>query len=305
MRKLMLVMLVMSVVGAAGCGDLEVDYGDTANSKNTGLQTSLPPADSLNNDNVTATNNATNGSANNTTTNGSTNNTQPPVDEPPVLMCTAPETVCGEACVNTTSNPAHCGGCDQACPAGTMCAASECVCSGGDELCGGACVDTALSNQHCGGCNMACGGGQLCVNGDCIESTNVAGILQATNAFRASGADCGQYGVKAPAPPLSGDPELHIAAQVHADDMDVNDFFSHTGSDGSSFVVRIGRTNFSGQPIGENIAGGGSQPAGVVQRWVDSDGHCRNLMNPDATKIGIGYSAGGPYGTSWVQVFGR
>jgi uncharacterized protein YkwD len=108
-----------------------------------------------------------------------------------------------------------------------------------------------------------------------------------------------------PAPPLQGDSHLNEAAQAHAIDMGENDFFSHTGSDGSSFVDRVRRTDYSGFPMGENIAGGGAVPAGVVQRWIDSDGHCRNLMNPQATKLGVGYVADGPYGSSWVQVFGR
>ena len=135
--------------------------------------------------------------------------------------------------------------------------------------------------------------------------TEVDGVLAATNQWRASGADCGQYGTMDPAPPLQGDSHLNEAAQAHAIDMGENDFFSHTGSDGSSFVDRVRRTDYSGFPMGENIAGGGAVPAGVVQRWIDSDGHCRNLMNPQATKLGVGYVADGPYGSSWVQVFGR
>jgi len=101
------------------------------------------------------------------------------------------------------------------------------------------------------------------------------------------------------------DDNLNLAAQAHAADMSTNSFFSHTGSDGSNFVQRIGRTAFAGTPIGENIAAGQRSAADVVAGWVESDGHCRNLMNPQATKIGIGYTTGGPYGTLWVQVFGR
>jgi uncharacterized protein YkwD len=143
------------------------------------------------------------------------------------------------------------------------------------------------------------------VQGSCEQLTEIEGVLTATNQWRASGADCGQYGMMDPAPPLEADPHLNEAAQAHAVDMATNNFFSHTGSDGSSFSERIRRTDYSGFPMGENIAGGGTQPAGVVQRWIDSDGHCRNLMNPQATKLGVGFAEGGQYGTMWVQKFGR
>jgi len=133
----------------------------------------------------------------------------------------------------------------------------------------------------------------------------VEAALIATNAARAQNQDCGVNGVFEPAPPLEGVPSLHQAAQVHADDMAVNDFFDHVGSDGSSFAQRAQRAGFTGQPIGENIAGGSPTAQGAIDQWLGSDGHCANMMNPFATQIGIGFAPGGPYGTSWVQVFAR
>lgn len=232
--------------------------------------------------------------------------TEPEPDAEPVPMCPMGQDMCVEMCVDLTSNDEHCGACDNSCPANSSCTASSCACDAADEeICGDTCVDTTTSVEHCGDCDSPCSGGMICSSGQCVENSEVAGVLQQTNAARAAGADCGVYGVKDPAPALTGDPELHEAAQVHAADMAANDFFSHTGSDGSSFVDRINRTDFVGSPIGENIAAGYGSPSAVVAGWVDSDGHCRNLMNPSATKIGIGYTTGGPYGTLWVQVFGR
>lgn len=182
-------------------------------------------------------------------------------------------------------------------------------CPSDQSYCGGACVDTSSSDAHCGACDSPCAEGASCSGGSCesgVEvSAEVQGVLDATNAWRASGADCGTYGVKAPTGPLVLDPELNEAAQAHAEDMVANDFFDHTGSDGSDFSERVSRTDYTGFAVGENIAGGGEEAAGVVQRWVDSDGHCRNLMNPGAKHLGVGFKAGGPYGTMWVQVFGQ
>ncbi|MEZ4461516.1 MAG: CAP domain-containing protein [bacterium] len=237
---------------------------------------------------------------------------------------------CADSCVSLATDEMHCGACgvvcDGACVSGVCQPASdntptnnmgpdptpepepepepEPMCQVG-EMCGGVCVDTSNSFANCGTCGNACAGGQACISGSCMEVTEVQGVLAETNAARAAGQNCGVYGQYAPTGPLALDDNLNIAAQAHAADMSTNNFFSHTGSDGSSFVVRIGRTAFSGTPIGENIAAGQRSPAQVVAGWVDSDGHCRNLMNPQATKIGIGYTTGGPYGTLWVQVFGR
>lgn len=218
--------------------------------------------------------------------------------------CGAGEGMCDGVCTDLIENDAHCGECGRACDGGRVCAAAQCVCEVA-EFCGGACVDTTSNSQHCGMCDNACAGGEACVGGDCMAVGEVEGVLIATNAARAAGADCGSEGTFAPTNPLQGDPLLHQAAQVHADDMAANDFFSHTGSDGSSFSQRIARTGFQGQPIGENIAAGNRTAEATVQQWLNSDGHCRNLMNPNATKLGVGYTLGGPYGTLWVQVFAR
>jgi hypothetical protein len=256
-------------------------------------------------DSNTSVNGSTNGSSGIA---GSTNSTNAGGGggggDPMTPMCLEGQALCDGACIDVTEDDANCGDCGVQCGDGQICAASECGCEVG-ELCGSECVDTTMNQMHCGECDNPCVGGQVCVDGGCMQLTEVEAVVAATNQARAEGQDCGAYGVFDPAPPLDGDPNLHIAAQAHADDMSQNDFFSHTGSDGSSFAQRIGRTDFSGQPLGENIAAGQRSPEEAVAGWIDSDGHCRNLMNPNATKIGVGYQTGGPYGTLWVQVFAR
>jgi uncharacterized protein YkwD len=37
---------------------------------------------------------------------------------------------------------------------------------------------------------------------------------------------------------------------------------------------------------------------------MNSPGHRRNILSRDVSQIGIGFVAGGEYGTTWVQVFG-
>jgi len=107
---------------------------------------------------------------------------------------------------------------------------------------------------------------------------------------RAEGADGGLHGSFPPAGPVMMNRELQVAARCHSTDMTSENFFSHTGSDGSSFSQRARRAGYGGGPRGENIAAGNGTAAATVTQWVNSDGHCRNLMNASIDRMGIGYS---------------
>ena len=119
-------------------------------------------------------------------------------------------------------------------------------------------------------------------------------FLDAVNQARSVGLVCGStpYG---PAPPVSWSENLAMAAYLHSEDMVLNNFFSHTGSDGSSPGQRISRQGYPWWTCGENIAVGYPTVASVIQGWLGSEGHCRNLMDPAFTEIGAGYAVG-PFG---------
>jgi uncharacterized protein YkwD len=92
-------------------------------------------------------------------------------------------------------------------------------------------------------------------------------------------------------PALTISPLLTQSAQRHSDDMAYNDFVSHTGSDGSTFVSRIEDTGYVWTRAAENIAAGQPTPATVVSAWMNSDrGHRENILNCDLTEIGVGYT---------------
>ena len=138
-----------------------------------------------------------------------------------------------------------------------------------------------------------------------LSGGEASDVLRETNRARARGATCGEYGAFEPTKPLAPDARLQRAAQDHANDMRENDFYGHSGADGSAPGARMRRAGFEGSPAGENIAHGQSTAAEVVQGWVKSPGHCRNLMNPSATKLGVGVAASMSRGKLWVQNFGR
>ena len=56
--------------------------------------------------------------------------------------------------------------------------------------------------------------------------------------------------------------------------------------------------------VGENIAYGPKSVEEVVQGWLDSTGHCENIMDPRFAEMGIGYAAGkaSRRGLYWVQL---
>jgi len=129
-------------------------------------------------------------------------------------------------------------------------------------------------------------------------------VLDLVNEVRATGYNCGSGGNFGPAGPLTMQPNLRCAARVHSKDMDERNFFDHTNPSGESPFDRMGMAGYSFSTAGENIAGGSPDAAGTMDQWLNSSGHCANIMNPSFTEIGVGYHPGGNWGTLWTQKFG-
>lgn len=109
-------------------------------------------------------------------------------------------------------------------------------------------------------------------------------------------------------PAYTTDSRLRSAALVHATDMACHDFFSHTGSDGSSASDRVSAQGYSWSTVGENIyAGSGSygSPSSAFEGWMDSPGHRANILSTNFTQIGVGYVyfADSQYRNYYVTVF--
>jgi uncharacterized protein YkwD len=132
-------------------------------------------------------------------------------------------------------------------------------------------------------------------------------ILDGVNAARASGYTCGRQYFP-PAPPLSWNAALGKAALGHSEDMAARRYFAHKAKDGSMAAERALRAGYRWRQVGENIAFGQNTPEEAVAGWLDSPGHCANIMNAGFTEMGAAYGiaaerrAGIIY---WTQVFGR
>ena len=99
---------------------------------------------------------------------------------------------------------------------------------------------------------------------------------------------------------------LQCAARSHSADMARRGFFSHQNPDGQSPFDRISLAGYPGGNQAENISAGRQSPAEVVDAWMDSPGHCVNIMNGTYRDIGVGYvRSGDAYGHYWTQTFGR
>ncbi len=130
--------------------------------------------------------------------------------------------------------------------------------------------------------------------------------LEEMNRNRMAGTDCAS-GPKPPVEPLTMNRELRISARCHSMDMATNDYFSHTGSDGSSFSSRASAAGYTGGPRAENIAAGNGTGVAAVGQWMASTaGHCDANMNSGYNEIGLGYArrSGTMWTHYWTAVFG-
>ncbi|HSC87747.1 MAG TPA: CAP domain-containing protein, partial [Polyangiaceae bacterium] len=164
-------------------------------------------------------------------------------------------------------------------------------------------------------------------------------VLALVNQRRASGASCGGTAMPAVAP-LTMDPYLRCAARLHSLDMAQRDYFSHATWNesattcqadngctsgnicGSEFpddpdddvtpIKRCGkspgtRVSEAGGPSGagwENIAAGNDTAEATMTQWMNSSGHCTNIMRANLKTIGIGFATGpATYGDYWTQSF--
>lgn len=82
--------------------------------------------------------------------------------------------------------------------------------------------------------------------------------------------------------------------------------YSHTRPDGSSWSTACPVPN-SGGTSGENLAVGNAavSPATVVALWMGSESHRANILNPEYTKLAVGFvfDADTRYRTHWSQIF--
>jgi len=131
-----------------------------------------------------------------------------------------------------------------------------------------------------------------------VYNVNKTAILKLVNDVRAKGCTCGTTAMP-PVSPVVWNDQLAKAAYDHSVDMNTNNYFSHTGLDGSDPGQRITAAGYSWSSWGENIANGYTTEQAVMNGWLSSEGHCKNIMSAGYRDMGVGR-----YGNYWTQDFG-
>lgn len=129
-------------------------------------------------------------------------------------------------------------------------------------------------------------------------------VLALVNEARESGRSCGRKRMP-PVPALALSAALTRAAAEHAADMAANEFVGHEGSDGTNVGERVTRSGYRWRSVGENVAGGQRDAPTVMRAWLDSAGHCENIMGAQYTEMGVAFSPApqSELRVLWSQVF--
>ena len=132
-----------------------------------------------------------------------------------------------------------------------------------------------------------------------------AQVLALVNDARAKPRRCGSETFAA-AESLRLSAALQGVASGHAANMAQHSFFDHAGRDGLRVDGRATGAGYRWRNIGENIAAGQMNANLAVQGWLDSPGHCANIMSPVYSEMGAAFAVNdkSTFGIYWVQVFG-
>lgn len=140
---------------------------------------------------------------------------------------------------------------------------------------------------------------------DNLDQQSVAlQVLALVNAARRQARTCGDRQQEA-THPLELSAILSQVALAHAGDMARRSSLDHRGSDGSLPAERVTRAGYLWQATAENIAAGQRSAEEVVAHWLDSPGHCANLMGTQYTEMGIAFTTDLQSNARiyWAQVF--
>lgn len=138
-----------------------------------------------------------------------------------------------------------------------------------------------------------------------------AGITLGSKVFEADASTSWQYNIAVlnlankdraaqGLPMLTTRSDLWInVAQVRAEE--VEDYFSHTRPDGSSWTTAFEQAGFDYWFAGENIAYGYGTPQSVYTAWMNSPGHRANLLDKNFEQMATAYYWGDR--KNWAQSF--
>lgn len=146
------------------------------------------------------------------------------------------------------------------------------------------------TNQNSANDNIAQGNASAIAGS--VEAKENA-VLKLVNEERA------KHGLKA----LTMSTKLISLAEMKSKDMAEKRYFDHTSPTYGTPFQMMQQYGVSYKTAGENIAAGQRSAQEVMNSWMNSSGHRANILNGNYTELGVGYYAGGSYGTYWTQMF--
>lgn len=127
-----------------------------------------------------------------------------------------------------------------------------------------------------------------------VEPLDPEAALAAINAYRtANGRD-----------PVVLDERLTRAAQAQSKAQAARSWLGHSGSDGSTPMVRAIRAGYRAKIASENVAAGFKSFNDTLKFWTQSSGHRTNLLRANVTAIGVGMAKNQNGRAYWTLVLG-
>jgi uncharacterized protein YkwD len=133
-----------------------------------------------------------------------------------------------------------------------------------------------------------------------------ADVLREVNAARSQARSCGTAAKPAVAP-VAWNNTLFVAAAGHSQDMAQRNFFDHINLNGKTAGDRAISVGYTYAVLGENIAAGQRAVSEVMKDWLDSPGHCDNIMAAVYTEIAVACVSTSrfEYPTYWSMELGK
>lgn len=154
-----------------------------------------------------------------------------------------------------------------------------------------------------------------------LSEVEIINYLTLINNARSVARSCGGTGNFPAVPAVAWSDKLYKAAYEHSQDLSRSDTFSHDGSgtasDWSGFALgkkstmadRVATYHYSWSWLSENISAGTARdnPQQAVDSWLESSGHCQNIMSANVTEVGMAVSINpnSKYTNYWTQNFSK
>lgn len=135
-------------------------------------------------------------------------------------------------------------------------------------------------------------GGGTAATGSGIMTSDESRILQLVNAERA----------KTGAKPLGSNGDCTKLARMKSQDMVDKDYFSHQSPTYGSPFDMLKSNKVSYMYAGENIAMNQNADT-AFKAWMNSEGHKKNILNPNFTELGVGIAPKGNGSFIYTQLF--